>query len=629
MNLQRILTLRKTRFPGALILSLAVASISMAAPGAGPGPGPDPAGSSTDLQGSLDLGDLGYMWTYEISVEGTEHLWFQWATEEPGAVAGRYVVTDEQGVPVFVGETGASAAPGAYRLFDLHLTTLLPEPAYKVRIQPLDEEGNPVGDPSGYVLVERVCPGPVTQFTDAGLGLPIDEQLEAIRAARNVPALGGAIITDTGVDVIGVTGKRKQGLGGSDVDATELDRWHLGSDTKAMTGTLIGLYVQAGWLDWDETIGDVFPEWLSTMDSEFRDVTIEQLMAHRSGIVQLSEHEASALWGPGSVMDQRREFTRRIVHRTSLGVPEVTFSYQNANMIIAGAMLEKISGVSWEYMMQTFLFDPLGMSSAGFGAPGTGTQVDEPWGHSDSTGMRVPNRGDNAPSLGPAGTVHASLRDWGKFLRLHLTGAWGSLYLQPATLARLHTEHASNPLWPQRYGWGWGIFDEFGGQALGHDGSNGSWYCSVAVYPEQGFALLAVSNIGGDDNGNGDVAAWDVIELLKARATEEAGGRVERECDDPAIRQVAAVSTSPRSTLPSSDPGMAEFYSSAQAIEAELGDTQAQVGECSESLSETGARLEVCLAGGEPTDPLVGDVNGDGQVDVRDILAVNALIFAR
>jgi CubicO group peptidase (beta-lactamase class C family) len=191
--------------------------------------------------------------------------------------------------------------------------------------------------------------------------------------------------------------------------------------------------------------------------------------------------------------------------------------------------------------------------------------------------------------------VHASLRDWGKFLRLHLTGSWGSLYLQPATLTRLQTEYTTNPLWPQRYGWGWGIFDEFGGQAMGHDGSNNSWYCSVAVYPEEGFALLAVSNIGGGMNGNGDLAAWDVITLLKARATEVAGAPpVKRECDDPSIIQVSDTTTISASAQPGFAEGLAEFFATTQTTAAELNDARHQIRECSETLSDTEATLQVC-----------------------------------
>jgi hypothetical protein len=50
---------------------------------------------------------------------------------------------------------------------------------------------------------------------------------------------------------------------------------------------------------------------------------------------------------------------------------------------------------------------------------------------------------------------------------------------------------------------------------LGHDGSNNSWYCSCQVLLDQGVGLLAVSNIGGAENGKGDLACWKVIQKLR------------------------------------------------------------------------------------------------------------------
>lgn len=145
----------------------------------------------------------------------------------------------------------------------------------------------------------------------------------------------------------------------------------------------------------------------------------------------------------------------------------------------------------------------------------TANDVNEPWGHSDASGQQVANKGDNTAGLGPAGTVHASLDDWAKFIRLHLDGSEGSLTLAPATLSRLHTQFPTGIFDPTRYGWGWGFGNEGSGVQLGHDGSNGSWYCSCQVLLNQGVGFLAVSNIGGDKNGKGDLACWKVIQKLR------------------------------------------------------------------------------------------------------------------
>lgn len=343
--------------------------------------------------------------------------------------------------------------------------------------------------------------------------------LDSIRAQFNVPAVGGAIVTNAGIKLIDVAGIRKHG---SDVPVQVGDRWHLGSDTKAMTATLLGLLAQKSAVDWNLTVAKAFPAWTKTMNDWTKYRTFEMLMAHRSGIVNVLEEAWKALRDTNvpEVTERRREFARLITHRDLGGEPQFAqipgfeFSYQNANFILAGAMLERGTGKSWEDLMKTEVFQPLGMTTAGFGAPGSLNDVNEPWGHSDKSGQRVADKGDNTPGLGPAGTVHASLGDWARFVRLHLDGSEGSLTLAPASLNRLHTEFPGNVYYPNRYGWGW-RFDPGTGIRLGHDGSNGSWYCICQVLLNKGVGFIAVSNIGGGENGKGDLACSKVIEKLQ------------------------------------------------------------------------------------------------------------------
>ena len=131
--------------------------------------------------------------------------------------------------------------------------------------------------------------------------------------------------------------------------------------------------------------------------------------------------------------------------------------------------------------------------------PAARSDVKEPYGHSDASGQRVASKGDNTPALGPAGTVHASLGDWARFVRLRLRRFGGfSDVCHRRRSHGLHTQYPPNNVYPNRYGWGWIMYDDSGGVALGHDGSNTLWYCSCQVLPHKDVAFLAVSNIGAD-----------------------------------------------------------------------------------------------------------------------------------
>ena len=86
-------------------------------------------------------------------------------------------------------------------------------------------------------------------------------------------------------------------------------------------------------------------------------------------------------------------------------------------------MAERAAGKSWETLMEERLFAPLGMNGAGFGPPGPPNHVEQPWGHArDGNGAWVPNQHDNAPALGPAGTIHLPVADWAEFTALWFTG---------------------------------------------------------------------------------------------------------------------------------------------------------------------------------------------------------------
>src|SRR5262249_51713327 len=205
-----------------------------------------------------------------------------------------------------------------------------------------------------------------------------NRSIENVRADWKVPAVGAAIVTNKGIEVLEVAGIRKDG---SDVAVEPEDSWHLGAETKAMTATLVGVLAQKKVISpdlWLLKVPEAFPEWADTMNPKFKDATFARLMAHRSGIVDQTDEESAALEDATvTVTGRRREFARLILHRMKspedvvFDTPDVVFSYQNANFILAAAMLERCTDKSWEDLMMTEIFQPLGMSSAGFLAPGS------------------------------------------------------------------------------------------------------------------------------------------------------------------------------------------------------------------------------------------------------------------
>lgn len=315
--------------------------------------------------------------------------------------------------------------------------------------------------------------------------------LEPLRLEHGLPALGAAIVTGQGLEAIGVVGVRKAG---TDVAATADDLWHLGSDTKAMTAYLMAGLVEQGRLKWDTAVGEAFPDLAAAASARFKKITLLELLTHRSGL------PANIPWGliPRSLpMREQRLAAVKAAAKANLdGEAGTTFRYSNLGYVMAGAMAEQAADATWEELMKRMVFEPLGMKSAGFGGVGTPGQLDQPWGHG-ATGKPVKDYGpdaDNPPVMGPAGTVHCTLVDWGKFITDLLRGSRGEKALfKPAIYKMLQT-----PTGGSNYALGWGVAerDWGGGKVLTHNGSNTMNLAVAWVAPVRNFAVLIVTNQG-------------------------------------------------------------------------------------------------------------------------------------
>ncbi len=378
----------------------------------------------------------------------------------------------------------------------------------------------PAAENAAHVARFGLCVFAFTMVLSCDSGAPktpenMNSLLEPIRAQYDLPALAGAIVTSKGLTAAGAVGVRKYGGG---VPVTVDDQFHLGSNTKAMTATLLATFVEDGKLSWTTTLEQAFPDLAAKMNPAYRKVTVEQMLAHRAGFSDESwphgktNQDMYSL--PGSPREQREAYVAAVLSEAPVNQPGSTFLYSNRSYAVAGAIAERIADISWEALMQTRIFDPLDMKTCGFGAMGAPGKIDQPWQHtlgmtgaaSTSTGSTGHNPiepgplADNAPAIGPAATVHCSIIDWGKFITAHLRGEQGETgILKPETFKRLHT-----PLPGGDYGLGWFVADRpwAGGRALNHTGSNTMNYSDVWMSPAKDFAVLVMTNQAGGETFN-------------------------------------------------------------------------------------------------------------------------------
>ena len=340
--------------------------------------------------------------------------------------------------------------------------------------------------------------------------------LEKLREKHHVPALGALLIRSNRVVAAGVVGVRVEG---TDAPAMLGDSWHHGSLTKSMTATLAATLVEEGRLSWTNTLGEILGPKVPDMHPVWREVTLSQLLRHRGGAPDQESLVQQGIWPEiwkrrGPIGERRLHWLTAVTTNAPAASPGTRYLYSNSGYVFAGMMLEAVAGQTWENLMQARVFRPLGMSTAGFGAPGERGRTNQPWGHqwiSDKPVGTPPGRfADNPSALGPAGTVHASLFDLAKYLMCHARegNGEGVRLLSPETFRRLH-----DPEPGETYAFGWSAGNRIwaGGTALNHTGSNTQWFSNAWVAPRKQTALLVVTNIG---DGTGKAAFTVTDEVL-------------------------------------------------------------------------------------------------------------------
>jgi CubicO group peptidase (beta-lactamase class C family) len=344
----------------------------------------------------------------------------------------------------------------------------------------------------------------------------VADELEAARAKHKLPAMGAAVVNSKGVRALAVVGVRKHG---APQKATADDLWHLGSDTKPITAALIALLVEEGKLSYDLRMDKAFPEMAAKMHESCKGITLAQLLTHHAGLPANLEGGWWQMVGKGTVTQQRAESARLALGKKPEIEPGKKFQYSNLGYVIAAGLAERATKQSWEELLRARVFKPLKMTSAGFGPPGRKGAVDQPWPHKDDGKPVAPGPfADNPPVMGPAGTVHCSLRDWAKFVQDELAGVRGEkragALLRPGSYQKLAT--SPYPDWFYTLGgWAGAPKGKKRGLVLAHEGSNTMNFASAIVLPERDLAVLVVTNQGGPGGPGGKGAHAALFALLK------------------------------------------------------------------------------------------------------------------
>jgi CubicO group peptidase (beta-lactamase class C family) len=317
-----------------------------------------------------------------------------------------------------------------------------------------------------------------------------------------VPGIGLAIVKDDGVVVAKGYGVRKLGEQ-APVDARTL--FGIASNTKAFTATALGLLVEEGKIEWDAPVVRYLPAFAMWDPFVTREITVRDLLVHRSG---LGLGAGDLLWWPASTYD-RKEIARRLRFIQPATSFRTAYAYDNVLYLVAGELVEAISGQAWEAFISSRILAKTGMTGTNVrhSDAAAGGNVAVP--HAPIDGKVRPIRPFDSDNTNPAGGINSSAEDIAKWLRVQLSGgmlADGSRLFSAATARQLTSIVTPIPigdpppeLAPLRtnfhgYALGFDIRDYRGHKAVMHTGGLPGYVSRVVMIPDLNVGVAVFTN---------------------------------------------------------------------------------------------------------------------------------------
>ena len=363
-----------------------------------------------------------------------------------------------------------------------------------------------------------------------------------------VPGLAIAVVKDGKLVFAKGYGVRELGVEGA-VDEHTL--FAIGSTTKAMTAATLAMLVDEEKVGWDDPVTKHLPGFQLSDPYVTREVTVRDLLTHRAGL-----GNADLIWyGQDRSRDEILAKVPSIEAAYSL---RADFLYQNIMYLVAGRLAGVVAGSTWEELVATRLFQPLGMDRTVAGIIETAAKdnVALPHGRIDDEISVIEN--ESVDSVAPAGSVWSSASDMSRWLRLVLAeGSWGEErilseaavgeMLEPQALLELTAFYPAveliEPHWTT-YGLGWFQLDYEGRAVSFHTGSIDGMAAIVGLVPDEELGVVVLENLDHAElrhallwkvidlwGGQVDGRDWsaELKKLYDERAAEAAGRVKERE----------------------------------------------------------------------------------------------------
>ena len=325
----------------------------------------------------------------------------------------------------------------------------------------------------------------------------IDSVVEKTLSTFNVPGIAVSVIKDGKVVHLKGYGVRSIKTN-QKVDENTL--FGVASNTKAFTAAALGMLVDEKKITWDTKVTDVIPEFKmydAFVTSEF---TIRDLLTHRSGL-GLGAGDLM-IWPDSSTVDKKQ-----LIHNLRYLKPVSSFrtkyDYDNLLYIVAGDVVARVSGITYEDFIETRFFKPLGMSKTAaswYRLKDKSNVID---GHAPYEGKLLPVGLSFGEVANAAGGIYSNVTDMSKWVTAMINGGkYGDQLDKSLFSSAIHRElwtpqtiiAGGNPSSFSSYGLGWFLSNVNGKFQATHTGGLSGIVTQVTIIPEMKLGIIVLTN---------------------------------------------------------------------------------------------------------------------------------------
>jgi D-alanyl-D-alanine carboxypeptidase len=335
----------------------------------------------------------------------------------------------------------------------------------------------------------------------------LEKTADSIIKANHIPEMAYAVVTPDKILIQKIIGHHRIEQINEKPNANINDFFHLGSNTKAITGFIAGYLTEQNKINWDTKFFDLFPELKDKSNPQYQNITLSQLLEHKAKIQAYTsgaEYQKLPEFN-GNKAEKRQAFAKYV-----LTLPPVEndkpYNYSNAGYSVAALMLEKASGKTWEQLVQDVLKDKLKLQY-NLGWPNR-TNINQPWGHwVDAKLVSIPPETKYDLSLAePAGDISMNIINYSKYIQLNLQGLAGKdNFLKAKTYQYLFNSS-------DHYSIGWGNSTLNNVKYSEHAGSDGTFFAYTLINRSEPKAYIILINNGSAQAQDG---LFKFLKLLK------------------------------------------------------------------------------------------------------------------